>query len=58
MRRYATLPNIMKAKKKPIQSLSMAELGQEATEAVKTVKVTTPAAALQLPSHQHRAHDT
>jgi electron transfer flavoprotein alpha/beta subunit len=48
----------MKAKKKPIQSLSMAELGQEATEAVKTVKVTTPAAALQLPSHQHRAHDT
>jgi len=40
--RYASLPNIMKAKKKPIDTTSPAELGVEVTSGVKTVSVAPP----------------
>ncbi len=40
--RYATLPNIMKAKKKPIDTLTPAELGVDITPRLKTLKVTEP----------------
>src|SRR5512132_113808 len=40
--RYATLPNIMKAKKKPIETLKPADLGVDVTPHVKTLKVTEP----------------
>jgi electron transfer flavoprotein beta subunit len=40
--RYVTLPNIMKAKKKEIQTLTAAELGVDTTPRVKTVKVSDP----------------
>lgn len=40
--RYATLPNIMKAKKKPLETLTAEELGVDAADRLKTVKVTTP----------------
>ena len=40
--RYASLPNIMKAKKKPLDTLSPAELGVDVTPRVKTLKVTPP----------------
>ena len=40
--RYVTLPNIMKAKKKEIQTLRPAELGVDTTPRVKTVKVSDP----------------
>ena len=42
--RYASLPNIMKAKKKPIDSLSADELGVDTTPRLKVVKVEEPAA--------------
>ena len=42
--RYASLPNIMKAKKKPIDSLSAAELGVDTTPRLKVVKVEEPEA--------------
>ena len=42
--RYASLPNIMKAKKKPIDSLSAGELGVDTTPRMKVVKVEEPAA--------------
>ncbi|KAL3148310.1 hypothetical protein ABBQ38_013774 [Trebouxia sp. C0009 RCD-2024] len=41
--RYATLPNIMKAKKKPIEALSPEALGVTLTQAYKRVKVEEPA---------------
>jgi len=41
--RYASLPNIMKAKKKPIDTYSPAELGVDVTPRLKTLKVTPPA---------------
>ena len=41
--RYASLPNIMKAKKKPIDSLSADELGVDTTPRLKVVKVEEPA---------------
>jgi len=41
--RYASLPNIMKAKKKPIDIMSPADLGIDVTPRVKTRKVTPPA---------------
>ena len=41
--RYASLPNIMKAKKKPIDIMSPADLGIDVTPRVKTLKVTPPA---------------
>ena len=42
--RYASLPNIMKAKKKPIDSLSADELGVDTTPRLKVVKVEEPEA--------------
>jgi electron transfer flavoprotein beta subunit len=40
--RYASLPNIMKARKKPIQTLKPAELGIDPTPRLKTIKVSEP----------------
>jgi electron transfer flavoprotein beta subunit len=40
--RYASLPNIMKAKKKPLETLNPADLGVEVTPRLKTLKVTEP----------------
>ncbi|MCP1336314.1 electron transfer flavoprotein subunit beta/FixA family protein [Futiania mangrovi] len=40
--RYASLPNIMKAKKKPIDETSPADLGVDVAPRLKTVKVTEP----------------
>ncbi|MEH6355385.1 MAG: electron transfer flavoprotein subunit beta/FixA family protein [Marinobacter sp.] len=41
--RYASLPNIMKAKKKPLESISPADLGVDVTPRLTTVKVEAPA---------------
>jgi electron transfer flavoprotein beta subunit len=41
--RYASLPNIMKAKKKPIDSMSPADLGVDPAPRLKTLKVAEPA---------------
>jgi len=40
--RYASLPNIMKAKKKPIEETTPAELGVDATPRLKLIKVVEP----------------
>ncbi len=40
--RYASLPNIMKARKKPLDTLTPAELGVDATPRLVTLKVTEP----------------
>jgi len=40
--RYASLPNIMKAKKKPIEKLTASVLGVDLTPRLETVKVTEP----------------
>jgi len=40
--RYASLPNIMKAKKKPIEAMSPADLGVDPTPRLKVVKVSEP----------------
>lgn len=40
--RYASLPNIMKAKKKPLDTLTPADLGVAVKETVKTLKVEAP----------------
>ena len=40
--RYASLPNIMKAKKKPIEELSKDELGVDTTPRIKLIKVEEP----------------
>jgi electron transfer flavoprotein beta subunit len=40
--RYVTLPNIMKAKKKPLEVLQPAALGVDVTPRIKTLKVTEP----------------
>ena len=42
--RYVTLPNIMKAKKKPLDVVTPEELGVDVTPRLKTLKVTEPAA--------------
>ena len=42
--RYASLPNIMKAKKKPIDATSPSDLGVDITPRVKTIKVVEPVA--------------
>jgi electron transfer flavoprotein beta subunit len=42
--RYVTLPSIMKAKKKPIDTVSADELGVDPAPRLKTLKVTEPAA--------------
>ncbi len=41
--RYATLPNIMKAKKKPLETTNPAALGVDVTPRLKTLKVAEPA---------------
>jgi electron transfer flavoprotein beta subunit len=41
--RYVTLPNIMKAKKKPMETLKPADLGVDVTPRLKTLKVSEPA---------------
>ena len=40
--RYATLPNIMKAKKKPLETVKPAELGVDVTPRLTTLKVSEP----------------
>jgi electron transfer flavoprotein beta subunit len=40
--RYVTLPNIMKAKKKPLEILKPADLGVDVTSRIKTLKVAEP----------------
>jgi len=40
--RYATLPNIMKAKKKPLQKISPADLGVDTTPRIQVVSVEDP----------------
>ena len=40
--RYVTLPNIMKAKKKPLEVVKPADLGVDVTPRVKTIKVEEP----------------
>jgi len=40
--RYVTLPNIMKAKKKPLETVTPADLGVDATPRLKTLKVSEP----------------
>jgi electron transfer flavoprotein beta subunit len=40
--RYVTLPNIMKAKKKPLETLKPADLGVDVTPRIKTLKVSEP----------------
>jgi electron transfer flavoprotein beta subunit len=42
--RYVTLPNIMKAKKKQLDTLSPADLGVDVSPRIKTLKVVEPAA--------------
>jgi electron transfer flavoprotein beta subunit len=42
--RYVTLPNIMKAKKKPLETLKPADLGVDVTPRLKTLKVSEPSA--------------
>ena len=41
--RYATLPNIMKAKKKPLETVKPADLGVDVTPRLTTLKVAEPA---------------
>jgi electron transfer flavoprotein beta subunit len=41
--RYVTLPNIMKAKKKPIETIKPEDLGVDVTPRLKTLKVSEPA---------------
>jgi len=53
--RYASLPNIMKAKKKPIAELTPQELGVDVTPKVKVIKVEPPpqrAAGVKVPDVQ------
>jgi electron transfer flavoprotein beta subunit len=40
--RYVTLPNIMKAKKKPMETLRPEDLGVDIAPRLKTLKVTDP----------------
>jgi electron transfer flavoprotein beta subunit len=42
--RYVTLPNIMKAKKKPLETVSAETLGVDVTPRLQTVRVEEPAA--------------
>ncbi|KAH6570239.1 hypothetical protein BASA60_007843 [Batrachochytrium salamandrivorans] len=41
--RYATLPNIMKAKKKPLQKYTPSELGVDVTSSIETLNISEPA---------------
>jgi electron transfer flavoprotein beta subunit len=50
--RYATLPNIMKAKKKPLDTVKPADLGVDVTPRLTTLKVANPPSAVR--RHQGR----
>ena len=50
--RYATLPNIMKAKKKPLDTVKPADLGVDVTPRLTTLKVAEPRQAQR--RHQGR----
>jgi electron transfer flavoprotein beta subunit len=41
--RYASLPNIMKAKKKPLEKKTLADFGMDTNKRLKTIKVEEPA---------------
>ena len=41
-RRYASLPNIMKAKKKPIEQINASDLGVDITSKIQQIKVEEP----------------
>jgi electron transfer flavoprotein beta subunit len=41
--RFVKMPDIMKAKRKPLETLALADLGVEAPPALETVEYTTPA---------------
>ena len=41
--RYVTLPNIMKAKKKPLETIKPADLGVDVAPRLKTLNVAAPA---------------
>jgi electron transfer flavoprotein beta subunit len=41
--RFATLPNIMKAKKRPLETITLAELGVDVEPTLVTLKVAPPA---------------
>jgi electron transfer flavoprotein beta subunit len=43
--RYASLPNIMKAKKKPLETVKPADLGVDVAPRLTTLKVAEPASA-------------
>jgi electron transfer flavoprotein beta subunit len=43
--RYVTLPNIMKAKKKQLDTVKPADLGVDVTPRIKTLKVSEPPSA-------------
>jgi electron transfer flavoprotein beta subunit len=50
--RYVTLPNIMKAKKKPLETVKPADLGVDVNPRIKTLKVAEPpkrAAGIKVP---------
>jgi electron transfer flavoprotein beta subunit len=50
--RYVTLPNIMKAKKKPLETIRPADLGVDVTPRLKTLKCVAPTvrgAGIKLP---------
>ena len=40
--RYVTLPNLMKAKKKPLETITATDLGVDVTSRIKTLKVSEP----------------
>jgi len=42
--RYVTLPNVMKAKKKPMESIPAAQIGADVAPRLKTLKVVEPPA--------------
>ncbi|WP_321801047.1 electron transfer flavoprotein subunit beta/FixA family protein [Caballeronia sp. J97] len=57
--RYVTLPNIMKAKKKPLDTIRPADLGVDVTPRLHTLKVSEPptrAAGVKLPDVQALIH--
>ena len=53
--RYVTLPNIMKAKKKPLETIKPADLGVDAAPRIRTLKVSEPpkrSAGIKVPDVQ------
>jgi electron transfer flavoprotein beta subunit len=54
--RYVTLPNIMKAKKKPLEVVKPADLGVDVTPRIKTLKVAEPRQARRRRQGARRGH--